>query len=75
MQSECNLLIFDEPTNHIDTYTREVLEEALKNYNGTILFISHDRYFINKVAEKILYIKNKKIIESIGNFDDLKNNI
>ena len=75
MQSECNLLIFDEPTNHIDTYTREVLEEALKNYNGTLLFISHDRYFINKVAEKILYIKNKKIIESIGNFDDLKNNI
>ena len=75
MQSECNLLIFDEPTNYIDTYTREVLEEALKNYNGTLLFISHDRYFINKVAEKILYIKNKKIIESIGNFDDLKNNI
>lgn len=73
MQNKCNLLIFDEPTNHIDIETREVLEDTLKNYNGTLLFISHDRYFINKVADKILYIKNKKIIESIGNFDDLKN--
>ena len=73
MQNKCNLLIFDEPTNHIDIETREVLEDTLKNYNGTLLFISHDRYFINKVANKILYIKNKKIIESIGNFDDLKN--
>ena len=80
MQKNVNLLIMDEPTNHIDITTQEVLEEALKEYPGTILFISHDRYFINKIAKKILYIEDKKIKEYLGNYDDYrdirsKNNI
>ena len=70
IQKNVNLLIMDEPTNHIDINTKEVLENALKDYKGTILFISHDRYFINEIAEKILYIENKKIKEYQGNYDD-----
>ena len=73
MQRNVNLLIMDEPTNHIDITTQEVLEEALKDYPGTILFISHDRYFINEIAKKILYIENKGIKEYIGNYDDYIN--
>ena len=73
MQKNVNLLIMDEPTNHIDITTQEVLEEALKDYPGTILFISHDRYFINEIAKKILYIENKGIKEYIGNYDDYIN--
>lgn len=73
MQKNVNLLIMDEPTNHIDITTQEVLEEALKEYPGTILFISHDRYFINKIAKKILYIEDKKIKEYLGNYDDYRN--
>ena len=69
MQKNVNLLIMDEPTNHIDITTQEVLEEALKEYPGTILFISHDRYFINEIAEKILYIEDKEIKEYLGNYD------
>lgn len=72
MQKNVNLLIMDEPTNHIDITTQEVLEEALKEYPGTILFISHDRYFINKIAQKILYIEDKKIKEYLGNYDDYR---
>lgn len=80
MQKNVNLLIMDEPTNHIDITTQEVLEEALKEYPGTTLFISHDKYFINKIAKKILYIEDKKIKEYLGNYDDYrdirsKNNI
>ena len=73
MQKNVNLLIMDEPTNHIDITTQEVLEEALKEYPGTILFISHDRYFINEIAKKILYIENKGIKEYLGNYDDYIN--
>ena len=73
MQKNVNLLIMDEPTNHIDITTQEVLEEALKEYPGTILFISHDRYFINEIAKKVLYIENKGIKEYIGNYDDYIN--
>ena len=73
MQRNVNLLIMDEPTNHIDITTQEVLEEALKDYPGTILFISHDRYFINEIAKKILYIENKGIKEYLGNYDDYIN--
>ena len=73
MQRNVNLLIMDEPTNHIDITTQEVLEEALKDYPGTILFISHDRYFINEIAQKILYIENKGIKEYLGNYDDYIN--
>lgn len=72
MQKNVNLLIMDEPTNHIDITTQEVLEEALKEYPGTILFISHDRYFINEIAGKILYIEHKGITEYLGNYDDYR---
>ena len=74
IQSNNNCIILDEPTNHIDINTKEVLEEALKDYQGTIIFISHDRYFINKLANKIFYIDNKKIKEYLGNYDDYKKN-
>ena len=72
MQKNVNLLIMDEPTNHIDITTQEVLEEALKEYPGTILFISHDRYFINEIAQKILYIEDKEITEYLGNYNDYR---
>lgn len=67
-----NFLILDEPTNHIDIDTKEVLESALKDYKGTLLFVSHDRYFINKLANKIFEINNYKIDEYLGNYDYLK---
>lgn len=69
IQNKYNFLILDEPTNHIDMDTREILENALIDFNGTILFISHDRYFINKVATHILELKDKKITKLIGNYD------
>lgn len=72
MQKKVNLLVMDEPTNHIDITTQEVLEEALKEYPGTILFISHDRYFINEIAKKILYIEDKEITKYLGNYDDYR---
>lgn len=72
MQSNNNCIILDEPTNHIDINTKEILEVALKEYKGTVIFISHDRYFINKLADKILYIENKRIKEYIGNYEDYK---
>jgi len=58
-----NLLILDEPTNHLDINTREVLEEALAEYNGTVLAVSHDRYFINKLASRILYLQNNSLFD------------
>ena len=70
IQDKCNFIILDEPTNHIDIYTKETLEESLKEFNGTLLFISHDRYFINKLANKILYINNNTMTEYIGNYND-----
>ena len=75
MQQDNNLLILDEPTNHIDINTKEVLEEALNDYKGTIIVISHDRYFINKIATRIVYIENQKLINYIGNYDDYKRKI
>lgn len=72
IQKNVNLLIMDEPTNHIDIATKEVLETALKDYLGTIFFISHDRYFINELAKRILYIEDKKINSYLGNYDDYK---
>ena len=68
IQNNNNVLILDEVTNHIDIFTREILEIALLNYNGTIIFISHDRYFIDKIATKIAYISNKSINTYIGNY-------
>ncbi len=73
MQQNINFLIMDEPTNHIDITTREVLESALSEFQGTILFISHDRYFINEIAKKVLYVEDKNITEYLGNYDDYHN--
>ena len=73
MQQNINFLIMDEPTNHIDITTREVLESALSEFQGTILFISHDRYFINEIAKKVLYVEDKNITEYLGNYDDYRN--
>lgn len=72
IQKNANFLILDEPTNHIDIDTKEMLEEALKEYNGTLLFISHDRYFINKLAQNTFEINDGKIDKYIGNYDYLK---
>ena len=69
MLSESNFLILDEPTNHLDIPSREALEDALKDYEGTLLIVSHDRFFINKLASKIYYIDNKKLLEFNGNYD------
>lgn len=71
-QKEYDLLILDEPTNHLDYDTREALEDALKKYNWTILFISHDRYFVNKLATNIWIIKNEELIVSYWNYEDYK---
>jgi len=72
MQQDSNLLILDEPTNHIDINTKEILEEALKEYKGTVIMVSHDRYFINKVATRIIMIEDKKLVSYIGNYEDYK---
>lgn len=72
IQDNCNFLILDEPTNHIDIDTKEMLEEALTNFEGTILFISHDRYFINKIASRIISIENRKLISYLGNYDNYR---
>lgn len=65
-----NFLILDEPTNHLDFASREVLEEALQEYDGTILCVSHDRYFVNRIASKILYFDGESIVTYEGNYDD-----
>lgn len=69
MLSKSNFLILDEPTNHLDITSKEILEEALKNYTGTVLYVSHDRYFINQTATRILELKNQTLINYIGNYD------
>lgn len=71
-QYESNILIFDEPTNHLDYETRESLEKALREYPWAVLFISHDRYFVNKIALKLWVIVNQDLIVSYGNYDDYK---
>ena len=75
LQKKINTLIFDEPTNHIDIPTKEVLEDALEDFDGTLIFISHDRYFINKFADKIIELKNGNIKSYLGNYDDYKEKI
>ncbi len=70
MLEKSNLLILDEPTNHLDITAREALEEALLGYNGTLIIVSHDRYLINKLSSKIMYLTNDGITEYLGNYDD-----
>ncbi len=69
MLSEANVLILDEPTNHLDIISKEILEEALNQYDGTVLFVSHDRYFINKAASRILDLTDQTVVNYIGNYD------
>lgn len=69
MLSKSNFLILDEPTNHLDIESKEVLENAIVDYSGTVLIISHDRYFLNKVVNKIWYLEDGKITEFYGNYD------
>lgn len=75
MHQDINFLILDEPTNHLDIDSREMLEAALSEFNGTILFISHDRYFINKIASRVVELKNTKLINYDGNYDYYKNEL
>ncbi|MGN8631762.1 ABC-F family ATP-binding cassette domain-containing protein [Blautia sp. HCP3S3_G3] len=69
MLSEANFLILDEPTNHLDIASKEILEEALNSYTGTVFYVSHDRYFINQTATRILDLTNQKIVNYIGDYD------
>lgn len=69
MLSEANFLILDEPTNHLDIASKEILEEALSHYTGTVLFVSHDRYFINKTATRIMDLCSRTLVNYIGNYD------
>ena len=81
MLSNANFLILDEPTNHLDMVSKEILEDALNSYTGTVLYVSHDRYFINKTCSRILELSNNTIINYIGNYDyyiekrELQNNL
>ncbi|MBO4872714.1 MAG: ABC-F family ATP-binding cassette domain-containing protein [Lachnospiraceae bacterium] len=70
MLSPCNLLILDEPTNHLDIVSREILEDALSAFEGTLFFVSHDRYFINRLAGRILELDGGTLTEYLGNYDD-----
>lgn len=70
MLKEANMLILDEPTNHLDLFAKEVLEAALMDYEGTLLFISHDRYFLNKMAERIVELHPGGTEQYLGNYDD-----
>ncbi|HJB15758.1 MAG TPA: ABC-F type ribosomal protection protein [Candidatus Blautia excrementipullorum] len=69
MLSEANFLILDEPTNHLDIASKEILEEALNSYTGTVLYVSHDRYFINQTATRILELTNCSVVNYIGDYD------
>ncbi|WP_311531420.1 ribosomal protection-like ABC-F family protein [uncultured Anaerococcus sp.] len=69
MISDCNFILMDEPTNHLDIDSKEILEDAILDFEGTLLIISHDRYFLNKIASKILDMKNDQINLYLGNYD------
>jgi len=70
MLSKANFLLLDEPTNHLDIMSKEALQHALSDYPGTLFIISHDRYLINEMADRILYMENQSISEYLGNYDD-----
>ena len=69
MLSESNFLILDEPTNHLDIASKEILEDTLNSYTGTVLYVSHDRYFINRTAHRILELTGHTLVEYLGNYD------
>ena len=69
MLSTANLIILDEPTNHLDITSKEILENAIREIEGTVIYVSHDRYFINQTATRILYLKDNKFYNYIGNYD------
>ena len=69
MLSPANFLVLDEPTNHLDINSKEILEDALRDYTGTVLVVSHDRYFINRIATRIIELKEKKLYNFIGDYD------
>ena len=69
MLSEANFLILDEPTNHLDILSKEILEQALNRYTGTVFYVSHDRYFINQTATRILELTGNTLVNYIGNYD------
>ena len=69
MLSEANFLLLDEPTNHLDIVSREVLESAIAGYEGTVLYVSHDRFFINRTATRVMDLTNEILINYIGNYD------
>ncbi|MBR5468439.1 MAG: ABC-F family ATP-binding cassette domain-containing protein, partial [Firmicutes bacterium] len=69
MLSKANFLILDEPTNHLDMYSKEILENAINSYEGTVLYVSHDRYFINKTATQVLELTPDGFVKYMGNYD------
>ena len=69
MLSDANFLLLDEPTNHLDITSKEILESALNRYTGTVLYVSHDRYFINRTATRILDLTGQSFVNYIGNYD------
>ena len=69
MLSKANLLLLDEPTNHLDITSKEILEEAVRNYEGTVIYVSHDRYFINRTASRILELDHRHFVNYQGNYD------
>lgn len=69
LASDFDVLILDEPTNHLDIVSKEILENALKDYTGTVLYVSHDRYFINQTATRILELTGQTLVNYIGNYD------
>ena len=68
MLSKSNFLILDEPTNHLDMYSKEILEDAINSYDGTVLYISHDRYFIDKTAERTIELSKDGVTQYLGNY-------
>ena len=69
MLSNANFIILDEPTNHLDIASKEILEDALNSYTGTVLYVSHDRYFINRTATRIIELCGKEFFNYMGNYD------